>query len=80
MRAGADLDRCDAHGDTALNYAFSNRHHQLVQWMSNKGATLRLGRQIQGFNAELMPEDLGDYSPLDDPEVDARNPRYTGPQ
>jgi len=42
MRAGADLDRCDAHGDTALNYAFSNRHHQLVQWMSNKGATLRL--------------------------------------
>ena len=38
------------------------------------------GKQTQGFDAELSTEELGDYSPLDEPEVDARNPRYTGPQ
>ena len=78
--AGADLDRPDAHGDTSLNYAFSSRHHDLVQWLSNQGATLRLGKQTQGFDAELSTDELGDYSPLDEPEEDARNPRYTGPQ
>ena len=79
--AGADLDRADSEARTPLNYAFSQRHGAAVAWMKNKGATMRLGRHTQGFDAELTERDLGGpYSPADDPEVDARSPRYIGPQ
>jgi len=79
--AGADLDRADGDGYTALNYASSNRQKEVVAWMANKGATMRQARQTQGFEAKLTLQDLGGlYSPADDPEVDARNPRFIGAQ
>ena len=82
VQHGADLDQIDAHGDTALNYAFSNRQQTVVEWMQNKGATMRMGHKTSttGFDLELTSDQLGSYLPIQDPEVDIRNPRYVGPQ
>jgi hypothetical protein len=40
--AGSDLDATDSDGRTALNYAVSHAHHHVMQWLKNRGATLRV--------------------------------------
>jgi ankyrin repeat protein len=79
IRAGADVDRQDALGRTALNHAVDGGRQELARWLRGRGATMRTPQgDVRGFPGEQEPEEASSYSPVDDPDHDQRNPRYTG--
>jgi len=62
-------------GRTSLNHAFAGGHSELVTYLKNMGATMRQDGTSRGFVPD-MP--LPEYNPADEPELDLRNPRFTG--
>mmetsp|Transcript_32590 Transcript_32590/g.66137 ORF Transcript_32590/g.66137 Transcript_32590/m.66137 type:complete len:132 (-) Transcript_32590:229-624(-) len=79
LRFGANLDARDVQGRTPMNYAHAAARHSLVEWMRNKGAVMRDDGACVGALLTFERPQPGDYSPIDFPESDWRNPRYSGP-
>ena len=78
LREGANLDQEDLSGRTPLNYATAAGMKEVAEWLRGRGAVMRIEGILQGFEPAFEPEERVDYSPLDRPKSDKRNPRYTG--
>ncbi len=51
----------------------------MVAWMRNKGAVMREDGRCIGAPLVIEKPRPDGYSPIDFPEKDWRNPRYSGP-